>query len=261
VKQIGLVLLLMFGGSLAGIYYIWHEATKVPDWVSKTPPQMSPNVQQTQTNLERRIQAQVRQSQVPQTIAQVTPLPIALPSAPQSAPQPIEKPKVEVKVSSSELNDLIAAKVTDQSKGNSLPKSVKGFHTAVENETLKTGAIVDMKELQSSNLGAKDQELVSKIAQNFPMLGQQDVYIGVSGKPKVQDGKLKFDRDTKVQIGNLSLTVDEIAARLGISPEQVQEKLNMQFQLQGLDLKDIELQNGTATLRGTPKAESSPTQP
>jgi hypothetical protein len=256
VKHIGLVLLLMFGGSLAGIYYIWHEATKVPDWISKTPPQPSPSFQQTQTKIERRIQAQVQQSQASQTVVQVTPLPISVPQS----PQPTEKPKVEVKVSSSELNDLIASKMTDKTQGDTLPKSVKGFHTAVENETLKTGAIVDMKELQSSNLGAKDQELVSKITQNFPMLGKKDVYIGVAGKPKVQDGKLKFDRDTKVQIGNLSLTVDEIADRLGVSPEQVQERLNMQFQLQGMDLQGIELQDGGAMLRGTPKPEVTPVQ-
>jgi hypothetical protein len=238
----------MFGGTIAGLYYVWHQVTKLPDWYRESAAPPSPaSIQQTTAAVEKRIQqaqeAQVQPSAEPQLSASQSPVAVS----------PAPSPRVEVQVDQAELNDLLAAKITTPAPTNPLSQSVKGLHTEVENETLKTGAIVDIKQLKSSNLGSSDQELVSKITQQLPALADQKVYVGIAGKPKVKDGQLQFDDDTRIQVGNLSMTVKEVSDRFGIPPEQVREKLKLQLKLQGLDVKDIQLQDGKATLRGAAK--------
>lgn len=260
-KQIGLVFLLLASGAIVGIYYLWQEATKLPDWYGKTSsPPSAASVQQTTATIQQRIQAQARQSEPSQlnqaAVASSVPSAKAPSAKVPSAKAPSAKvpsSNVEVQVDQAELNDLLAAKIAPPNQSNPLSKSVKGFQTKVENETLKTGAIVDIKELQASNLGSQDQALVSKITEHFPALANQQIYIGIVGQPTVKDGQLHFDENTKIQLGNLSLTMKEISDRFGIPPEQLQEKLRLKLQLQGLDVKDIQFQDGKATLRGDVK--------
>ena len=79
------------------------------------------------------------------------------------------------------------------------------------------------------------------------------VYIGVEGKPEIQDGKLRFNQNAKIQVGTMSFTIAEVADRLGVSPEKVQDQLNLELKLRGLTIKDIDFQDGNAILRGSAK--------
>jgi hypothetical protein len=237
-------------GTASGVYYFWRQLTQLPEWYTKgeTSPKTYAQIQKSADAVEKRIEAKVLAS--PQSV-QVSPNTIAAPNALPDQPSQ-ENSSVQVALNSQELNDLLVTKITEKSGGQPLPNSVKGFHTVVKDDKLKTGAVVDVKELKDSGLGSKQQALLTEITQKIPM-NDRKVYIGVEGKPEMQNGKLRFDQNAKIQIGNMSFTIAEVASRLGVPPEKVQDQLNLEMKLRGLDIKDIDFRDGNAILRGAAK--------
>lgn len=269
-KKIGLVLLVLLGGTLSGLYYVWHQATKLPDWYQGNASPSPMDIQQRTAQVQQKIQAQIQQSPTANDLNS-NDLNSSSPknSSNNAASKPSSSPSiagsasnqgldqrsskdVKVQLDQQELNDVLVAKIAEKSQTKALPKSVKSVHTTVEADTLKTGAIVDIKALKDSNLGTQEKTFLNEAAQKFPGLSDRKVYIGIEGKPYVQDGKMQFDDQTRVRVGNLSLSVTELAQRLGVSPEQVKERLQLELQLNQLNINGIELQDGSAILRGSP---------
>lgn len=253
-KKSGILFLLMTTGvvlgTVSGVYYFWRQLTQLPEWYTKgqTDPKTYAQIQKSGTEVEKKIEAQIQANPPISNVSSNTNV-VAKPSNDKASSK---APAVQVALNSEELNDLLVTKITEKAGGKSLPSSVKGFHTAVKENKLKTGAVVDVKELQNSGLGAQQQALLSEIAQKIPM-DDRKVYIGVEGKPEMQNGKLRFDQNAKIQIGNMSFTIAEVAQRLGVPPEKVQEQLNIEMQMRGLDIKDIDFKDGNAILRGAAK--------
>lgn len=265
-KKLGFFFLLSAALASAGVatfFYVWRQATKLPDWYSDNPAKTRSvaEIQQSRTAIEQRIQAQTQAAIQPsssrpnlqpsQVVAQQNPQvkpQVAVSSAASQSQASNHSNNVEVQLKAEELNDLIVTNLTEKSP----PKALAGFQTKVENNTLKTGAVVDIKELQKSKVGSKEDELLSQLSQNLPS-DQQKVYIGIEGQPEVKNGRLQLGENTRVRVGNLSLTLAEIRDRFGISPEQIQEKLNVDLNLRNLNVEDIEFKNGTAVLRGSAK--------
>jgi hypothetical protein len=223
-KKMGVLLLLLMGGGLGIGYYFWHQATQLPEWYTQNQVETRKlvNVQKKATAIEQKIKQQADSSKNP-----------------------------EIKLNGDELNDLFVSKLVDKSGTESLPKALKGIHTKIENDKLKTGAVVDIKELQSSQLGEREKALVAQLTEKFPTLGDRKIYIGLEGKPQLENNQLKFDSNTRVQLGDLSFTLTEVADRLGIPPEKLQERINVELQLGNLQVKDIEFQNGNAVIKGS----------
>jgi hypothetical protein len=251
VKKSSVLFLLMITGivfgTASGIYYFWRQLTQLPEWYTQgeNNPKTYAQIQKSGADVEKRIEEKVRAT--PQSV-RVSPNSYIAPN-PLPTQTSSEDSGVQVALNSQELNDLLVTKITEKTGGQPLPSSVKGFHTAVKNDKLKTGAVVDVKELKSSGLGSQQQALLTEITQKIPV-GDQKVYIGVEGKPQVQNGKLRFDQNARIQVGNMSFTIAEVANRLGVPPEKVQDQLNIEMKLRGLDVKDIDFKNGSAILRG-----------
>jgi hypothetical protein len=272
VKRISLVLLVLLGGTLSGLYYFWHQATKLPDWYREDAAQPPIATPQTKANIQQKIQAQIQQSLIAESPNPSSPNPSSPnPSSPNpSSPNPNRSnpsssktpdkadSTVKVQLNQDELNDVLVSKIVEKNRISALPASIKSVHTAVENNTLKTGAVIDLKELKNSNLGSQEKAFLEQATQRIPGLGDRKVYIGIEGKPRVKDGKMQFDDQMRLHIGNLSLTVAELADRLGVPPEKVKERLKLELQLQNLNVNDIELQNGTAILRGSVAPSPTP---
>jgi len=250
VKKSGILFLLLSIGiviaTTSGVYYFWRRLTQLPEWYTKeqSNSQTYAQIQKSSAAVEKKIETQIQASPQPKNINIAPNLPNAKPS---SAPE-----NVQVALSSSELNDLLVTKLTEKAGGQPLPSSVKGFHTSVKNDKLKTGAVVDVEDLKNSGLGAQQQALLTQITEKFPV-NDRKIYIGVEGKPEIQNGKLRFDQNAKIQVGNMSFTIAEVAQRFGVPPEKVQDQLNLELKLRGLSVKDIDFQDGNAILRGAAK--------
>jgi hypothetical protein len=87
----------------------------------------------------------------------------------------------------------------------------------------------------------------------LPMLGDRDLYIGITGSPRVDNGRLILGDDTRVQIGNVKLSMAEVARLTGLSTAQLTEQLNLALPQGGITLDGLEFNNGEAILRGTPQ--------
>jgi hypothetical protein len=230
-------------GTATGVYYFWRQLTHLPEWYTQgqSNPRTYAQIQKSGAAVEKKIESQIQASPSSTNVG------IAANSPTDELSSPSKN--VQVALNSQELNDLLVTKITEKSGGQPLPSSVKGFHTSVKNDKMKTGAVVDMKELQNSGLGAQQQALLTEITQKVPM-NDRKVYIGVEGKPEIQNGKLRFDQNAKIQVGDMSFTIAEVANRLGVAPEKVQDQLNLELKLRGLTVKDIDFQDGNAILRG-----------
>lgn len=233
------ILLLSLAGiavaTASGAYYFWRQFTQLPDWYSQeqSNPRSFTQIQESGAAIEEKIATQIQPKN-----------PSIAPSSPNTEPSK----EVQVALSSKELNDLLVTKITEKSGGKAA-NSVKGFHTSVKDDQLKTGAVVDIKALQNSGLGSQQQALLSQITEKIPT-SDRKVYIGIEGKPEIQNGKLHFDQNARIQVGNMSFTVAEVADRLGVPPQKVQDQLNLELKLRGLDIKDITFQDGNAVLSG-----------
>lgn len=224
------------GGIAASVYYFWHRVTELPQWYTHDAPRSYAQIQKSSAAIEQKIASQVQATQ------------------PSNSNKAINMGSsrtdtVQVALNSEELNDLLVTRITEKSGGKSIPESVKGIQTSVQNNTLKTGAVVDVKALQNSNLGTHQKALLNEVTQRFPV-GDRKVYIGVEGKPAIQNGKLHFDENAKIQVGNMSFTIAEVANRLGVPPEKVQDQLNLELKLRGFNVNDIDFADGNAILRG-----------
>lgn len=230
-------------GTASGIYYFWRQVTQLPEWYTagQNNSRTYAQIQKSGAAIEKKIEAQIQTSPPPATVADQPDVQIPKASEP-----------VQVALSSQELNDLLVTKITEKRQGQPLPSSVKGFNTTVKDDKLKTGAVVDIQELQHSGLGEQQQQFLSEITQKLPM-SDRKIYIGVEGKPQIQNGKLRFDENARIQVGNMSFTIAEVASRLGVSPEKVQDQLNFELQLRGLTVNDIDFKDGNAILKGSAK--------
>jgi hypothetical protein len=258
VKKSGILFLLMTTGvvlgTASGVYYFWRQLTQLPEWYTEgeNNPKTYTQIQKSAAEIEKKIETEIQAS--PQSVAPSSEesLNTNVVAKPSSGKLSSRDSGVQVALNSQELNDLLVTKITEKTGGKPLPSSVKGFHTSVKEDKLKTGAVIDVKELQNSGLGEQQQALLSEITQKIPM-NDRKVYIGVEGKPEMRNGKLRFDENAKIQIGNMSFTIAEVADRLGVPPEKVQEQLNLEMKLRGLDIKDIDFKDGNAILRGAAK--------
>ena len=258
-KKLGLLILLILGGMGSIAYSVWSQATKLPDWYSEnqTNTRSVADIQKSGAAIEQKIQQKVSAQKSPESaIAAVqSPSPVVVQPVQRSPQASPKKPKTDAKVAlnSQELNDLIVTKITEKRSEKALPTSVKGFHTAVQNDTLKTGAVIDVSELKPSDFGEQGKAFLTQLTETLPA-GNRKIYIGLEGKPEVKNGRLQFGANTRVRVGNLSLSLAELSDRFGIPQEQLQEKLNLELQLRNLNINGIDFRDGNAILQTAPKS-------
>ena len=230
-KKVG-VLLILITGFLSFLYYYWYQATQLPPWYAQSH-QSFQNVdrkvletpQPNQENIEAKIEATISKNQTSKNI--------------------------EVKLNEREVNHLVVSKMGETPDSRKLLAATKGFNTKIQDGTLSTGAVINISEIPVDKLETSEQAAIAKVMQTFPALKNQDVYIGVEGKPIVEKGQLKLDDNTKVKLGNLSFTVSELANQLGIPKAKLEQKINLELQLGRLKVSDIELTGNNAVIKGS----------
>lgn len=214
-KKIGIGLLILVTLTLSAAYFYWKQATKLPEWYStnKTMNQ-GPNsgTEYTTDTTEEALEFVV------QPRAEATS---------KTAVGKIDSGKtVKVKLNENELNDLVVSKV---SKSVGTDKAVKGSNTTIKNGKVESGVVVSVSEISASKLEQKQKTAIEKAIKAFPALKDEEVYVGIEGKPRVEDGQLMFDDNTKIKLGNLSLTMAQLASRLGIPKDSLERSISLEI--------------------------------
>ena len=260
-KRLLIALILVVGGASVLLFYYWQRATQLPDWYRE----QSSEVQQPAANIG---SSSVATNSVPtgsakpdvatseqsgsttasssQRSRQTLATKIA-----QQAQQSPDRKSVKVELDQQEINDLFTSELTRKAQEKGLDKAVKGVNTTVQDGTVSSGAVVNLGELSVDQLPADQQRAIAKLVNTFPQLSQRKVYIGLEGRPTVKNGQVQLDDSTRIKLGDLSLTPAELADRLGVSEEQVRQQIELQLQVSGMTVNDVQWQGDRAVVSGS----------
>ena len=268
-KKLFFVLLILSGVSFSFLYYSWRQATQLPEWYTN----QSRSTQNTLSlgNESDVIAAQARlKEKIEESIAkslakpEETSLPLTSPISSQtpsfspvnnnSAEGEISKSKnVEIELSNQDVNDFVMTTIAKQESHSQVLANAQGFHTTIQDGRMDSGAVVNFADIPKNKLAETEKHPVGKVLEAFPLLENKEVYIGLSGKPRIENGQLKLDKDTKIKIGNLSLSLSEVSQKLGIPQEEIEQKLNHSLQAGDLKVNEMELTESKILLRGSLK--------
>jgi hypothetical protein len=202
ILAIGLVSLV--GGTA---YYYWTEATATPDWYKEAA--AAP------TNFS-----------TPDSSATV-PV-VASSAAPNDSPIISSSPTTTATIASpvpTPTNSVAASpKPTVPLPG------VKAIKTQVRQDTLRSGALLDLAAMESLPAG-RQTELVQKLLAAMPQLRGREIYIGVNGKLIEQNGRRQLSPDSKLAIGKVELPLDDVASQMNLSRSKLDQMILSYLQL------------------------------
>jgi hypothetical protein len=212
-KLLILFLVAIVGGFAAGFYY-WRQFAAVPDWYK---------TQNTNTKNERlEITSQIQRS-------------------------PDSNNNLTLQLNREDLNQLLAKKISESSQSSQLLQSAKSIKANLENNTLEIGGVFNPSEIPEDSLDETQKAILDKTIQTFPQLKDLDIYVGVVGQPKVENGRLTLDKDSKLKVGKLTFSIDEIAPKFGLSPDRLGRYLEQE--LAKLNIQGIQVENDKMTIK------------
>jgi hypothetical protein len=224
-------------GAVGGIYYVWQEATQVPDEYTEAVAKnntSTPNSPLQPSQITQ--QATVSKKKIDRSIAQAQP-----------------GQKVAVKLTDRDLTNLTIAKLADSQSNKQLPAGISGVNTTIKDGKIQTGALVNLDRLARDSQPGSPTAALSKLTEKLPFLKDRDVYIGIIGKPLVEDGRIKLDNDTQIKIGKVTFTVTQLAQNLGVSEAKIQQAIELKLQQQNLKVERLNLANNEFSIDGEKK--------
>jgi hypothetical protein len=155
-----------------------------------------------------------------------------------------------VELNGAELNALFASQVARVADSQNLTPAVKRISTQIADGKIESGAVINLANLPTHTLSQTEQDALMQLVKAFPGLSDRDVYVGVEGTPAIANGQLKLD-GTRLRIGNVKLSVADVARQLGVSEASLQERIDQQIPLERVGIQDVQLQNDAVKIRGT----------
>ena len=145
-------ILLVSIGTIGGLYYLWQEATKVPDeyteavTANKT---SNPDLSLQSSQIEER--KDLSKNKIVRAMAR------------SKAGQ-----KVTVKLNNRDLNNLVVAKLANAQANKQVPAGIKGFNTNIKDGKIYTGALVNLDRLVHDSPPGSQIADLSKLTDKLP---------------------------------------------------------------------------------------------
>jgi hypothetical protein len=196
-------------GLVAGLgYFLWERATAVPDWYSETGEETAtlPTPSPTPTR----------------------PSPSTAPTASASAVAPGSPSGSFAPTPTSTAAASPAPTIAATPKA--LPSGVRSLKTQVKQDELRSGALVDLAEMETS-APSKQTALVQKLLVVMPQLRGQKIFLGVRGQIIEQNGQRQLAADSKLSIGKVELPLDEVAAQMSLTRADLDRMILSYLQL------------------------------
>jgi hypothetical protein len=233
-KIIALVVLCSIGLTIGIAYFYVQRASELPDWYADKPePIQSPN-------------------STPSISPSPTP-PTRTATAIQEKIKTAKPGAVQEKLTAAEVDNLIIAGLTKSNDvTTALPSAVKEIKTQIQQDQIRTGAIIDLAEVENMPSSSRT-EIMRRLLKVMPQLRGKPVYIGVAGKLSVKDGQPQLSPDSKLQIGKIELPLNDVAKQLGVSRSALTEHVTNYLQFRNLDIETIDLTDEGATVTGKKK--------
>ncbi|MBK4732704.1 hypothetical protein JJD41_22965 [Oxynema sp. CENA135] len=239
---------LIAGFSLS--YYYWRQVTTLPDWYENDRPNSAQAV-----NLSDRQAIAAAQARIDLKIADEIARPSAAetPSAPPrtASRNPFDRSiPIRLDLDNREFNDLLVSSLNETSGIAPFLPATEAFKAEVKAGKVEAGAVVDLGAISVDALTPSERKIYDRALTTFPFLKDRKVYMALQGQPQVDKGKLKFDSKTQVKLGNLNLSLSQIADRLGIPVDRLERQLVLQLERGNLQIEDLELIDDRAAITG-----------
>lgn len=205
-------------GGVAAIAYSLNQATQVPDWYA----------------------TQTQSSTTPDSAA---------PRPSLDREQEFDDEPGAVVLDRNQMQQIVGEWIADHDTRRTILERAEGFSTTIEEGRVKGGAVINLSRLPLDELGADERALVERAIAAIPGLDDRDVFIGIEGSPRIQDGRLNLGDGMVITVGRLSLPMSTVAGQLGISLEQLEQQINAELQSRGVDLSELEIQGDRILLR------------
>jgi hypothetical protein len=229
VKKAGIILFAILlgisAGTLAALYLSWNRATQLPAWYTSQKNATSLNPAEAAIAQDRVIRELVTTSSTGER-------------------------RIDGELSADEVNQLVVGAIASNPNYSPVLEGTRGINTSIQEGQVQSGAVVNLSEIPVDQLRANERAVLDRLTSTFPALADREIYVGVEGQPRFEDGRLLLNDDTVVRVGDLRLTLDQLQQFLGVSREQIEQQINSRLQQEGLNLTEIDLQNNSAVVRG-----------
>ncbi|MBD2231764.1 hypothetical protein [Phormidium tenue] len=158
--------------------------------------------------------------------------------------------RVEISLTEAELTQLLAEGIAQTPEVAQFFPEADSLNATIRGDRVAGGIVVNPADLPTQGLPPQAQQALETALSTVPMLGDRPLYIGIEGSPRVDNGRLVLGNDTRVQIGRVNLSLDDVARLTGLDPAQITERINLALPQAGLTLDGLEFVNGEAVLRG-----------
>jgi hypothetical protein len=200
-KKLALVLLALLLIAVGVVFYLWRQATALPDWYAEE--QVAPGA------------AEVGAAEVTPGGALVW----------KDAPGATAGKKKELR----NFHRRAA------NKDPTVAKVIKGSRATFENGQLEMGVVADLRNLPNDKLNPSQREFFEKVRKSFPSATDREIYIGVEDpSPVLKNGDIELGPQARLRIGDLGYDLDAAAARLGMTPAALRAQFNTQARSLGV---------------------------
>jgi hypothetical protein len=188
---IAVVVLLLIAGGV--FYYLWSQATYVPDWYAEEQAAGAPEPGATAPNAAP-----------------------AWKDAPGAAP--------------GKRKELRNFHRRAANKDPTVAKVIKASRASFEDGTLEMGVVADLRQLPHDKLAAGQRELFEKVRASFPSATDREIYIGVEDPaPVLAGGQIELGPQARLRIGKLGYDLDAAAQKLGMTSAALRAQFNQQI--------------------------------
>lgn len=207
-------------GAVGGVAaYYWNQATHLPDWYAPATQQLPSEVGSASDLLASKLGEA-------QTAGSIT-------------------------LSEAEVNQMVIGAIAQAPQAAQLLEAAKGVNTTLENNRIESGMVVNLSDIPLSALPSEGQQALSQLTERFPVLANRDVYVGIQGSPRIENGRLVLDDSTVVTIGRFQLPLADLANQMGLSQRQIEDQLAQALTQNGIALEDLQIQEGQVVINGS----------
>lgn len=203
-KKIGLVLLVLLLIAGGVIFYLYSQATALPDWYAE------------------------EVATGPATAA---------PEPPEAADGSLQwTPTKTAAGEPSKRKELRNFHRKAAKKNPEVAKVIKSSRASFDDGVLEMGVVADLRNLPKDQLRGDQAEFFQKVHNTFPSATDREVYIGVEDPgPVLAGGNIQLGPDAKLRVGNLSYDIDSAATKLGMSPAALRKQFDDQIKALGVN--------------------------
>ena len=153
----------------------------------------------------------------------------------------------EVRIGEEDLLSLVRRELEEHENGRRALELTKGLNAQIAEGRVEVGLTVNLSELPREELSEKEREAVDDVTRYLPFLGDQDLYVGVSGVPTARDGLVSMEDDLQVKLAFLTLPMAEMGELLGVDTEPLREKLLLDPS--PFEAREVEVLDGEVVIR------------